>query len=108
MLKLHSTTHSTTNDSKTTERMCEVRWGKGDPNHVVCVWQLRDLEQQLKKAMTQGSNAQSVEEEPSKIPTQGRNISFIRTMEKEKKEAFEVCGQYKCGIAVWNPCSVIF
>ncbi|XP_051944484.1 coiled-coil domain-containing protein 13-like [Hippocampus zosterae] len=50
---------------------------------------VRDLEQQLKKAMTQGSNAHSVQEEPSKTSTQGRNISFIRTMEKEKKEAFE-------------------
>ncbi|XP_057712495.1 coiled-coil domain-containing protein 13-like [Corythoichthys intestinalis] len=49
---------------------------------------LRDLEQQLRKATTQAPGNQKVEE-PSKIPTQGRNISFIRTMEKEKKEAFE-------------------
>ncbi|XP_077374814.1 coiled-coil domain-containing protein 13-like [Festucalex cinctus] len=50
---------------------------------------VRDLDQQLKRATTQGSNAHSVEEEPSKIPTQGKNVNFIRTMEKEKKEAFE-------------------
>ncbi|XP_061550173.1 coiled-coil domain-containing protein 13-like isoform X2 [Phycodurus eques] len=50
---------------------------------------VRDLERQLKKATTQASSVRSGEEEPSKIPTQGRNISFIRTMEKEKKEAFE-------------------
>ncbi|XP_054623422.1 coiled-coil domain-containing protein 13 isoform X3 [Dunckerocampus dactyliophorus] len=55
---------------------------------------VRDLEQQLKKATTQ-SSVQNVEEElpgfgnPQKIPTQVRNISYIRTIEKEKKEAFE-------------------
>ncbi|XP_077471043.1 coiled-coil domain-containing protein 13-like isoform X2 [Stigmatopora argus] len=48
---------------------------------------VRDLEQQLKKTTTQASSEQRVEE-PSKIPL-GRNISFIRTMEKERKEAFE-------------------
>ncbi|XP_049602642.1 coiled-coil domain-containing protein 13-like [Syngnathus scovelli] len=50
---------------------------------------VRDLEQQLKKAMTRGSNVQNMEEETSKMPTQDRNINLIRTMEKEKKEAFE-------------------
>ncbi|XP_077415029.1 coiled-coil domain-containing protein 13-like isoform X2 [Vanacampus margaritifer] len=50
---------------------------------------VRDLEQQLKRATTQGSIVHSAEEETSKIPTQGRNINLIRTMEKEKKEAFE-------------------
>ncbi|XP_061696152.1 coiled-coil domain-containing protein 13-like isoform X2 [Syngnathoides biaculeatus] len=50
---------------------------------------VRDLEQQLKKANAQASSVHSGEEEPCKITTQGRNVSFIRTMEKEKKEAFE-------------------
>ncbi|XP_037131677.1 coiled-coil domain-containing protein 13-like [Syngnathus acus] len=50
---------------------------------------VRDLEQQLKKAMTRGSNVENMEEETSKMSTQDRNINLIRTMEKEKKEAFE-------------------
>nr|XP_057924629.1 coiled-coil domain-containing protein 13-like isoform X2 [Doryrhamphus excisus] len=55
---------------------------------------VRDLEQQLKKATSQAC-VQSVEEErasfgnPQKIPTQVRNMCYIRTIEKEKKEALE-------------------
>ncbi|XP_061835267.2 coiled-coil domain-containing protein 13-like isoform X2 [Nerophis lumbriciformis] len=55
---------------------------------------VRDLEQQLKKASTL-SCVQSVEEEPPgfgnspKSSTHFRNISYIRTIEKEKKDAFE-------------------
>ncbi|XP_077580477.1 coiled-coil domain-containing protein 13-like [Stigmatopora nigra] len=50
---------------------------------------VRDLEQQLKKTTTTPASSEQRMEEPSKIPTLGRNISFIRTMEKERKEAFE-------------------
>ncbi|XP_061776521.1 coiled-coil domain-containing protein 13-like isoform X4 [Nerophis ophidion] len=55
---------------------------------------VRDLEQQIKKASTL-SCVQTVEEEPPgfgnppKSSTHFRNISHIRTIEKEKKEAFE-------------------
>uniref|UniRef100_A0A3Q3SGT4 Coiled-coil domain containing 13 n=1 Tax=Mastacembelus armatus TaxID=205130 RepID=A0A3Q3SGT4_9TELE len=58
---------------------------------------VRDLEQQLNKSTQRGqSSALSVEEELlglgslQKTPPQHRNLSYIRSIEKEKREAFEV------------------
>lgn len=56
--------------------------------------QLRDLEQQLNQ--TTQRQQQSVEDDPHGVgflqmaPPQERNLSYIRSMEKEKREAFEV------------------
>ncbi|XP_026169681.1 coiled-coil domain-containing protein 13 isoform X2 [Mastacembelus armatus] len=57
---------------------------------------VRDLEQQLNKSTQRGqSSALSVEEELlglgslQKTPPQHRNLSYIRSIEKEKREAFE-------------------
>lgn len=64
--------------------------------------QLRDLEQQLKQSTQQRQlSAQSIEEEflgvglLQKYPPQEKNLSYIRTIEKEKREAFEVSMLYK-------------
>ena len=58
--------------------------------------QLRDLEQQLNQSnQRRQSSVLSVEEEflgvgvLQKTPPQDRNLSYIRTIEKEKREAFE-------------------
>lgn len=57
--------------------------------------QVRDLEQQLILS-TQQSRVLTVEEELlgmgvlHKTPPQIRNVNYIRSIEKEKKEAFEV------------------
>ncbi|XP_044076117.1 coiled-coil domain-containing protein 13 isoform X2 [Siniperca chuatsi] len=57
---------------------------------------VRDLEQQLKQStQRRQSSVLSVEEEflgmgvLQKTPSEDRNLSYIRTMEKEKREAFE-------------------
>ncbi|XP_054870271.1 coiled-coil domain-containing protein 13 isoform X5 [Amphiprion ocellaris] len=57
---------------------------------------VRDLEQQLNQSTQQRqSTVQSLEEEflgtgvPQKTPPQDRNLSYIRTIKKEKREAFE-------------------
>ena len=61
--------------------------------------QVRDLEQQL-AASTQQRNA--TEEEllgarvPQKTSPLDKNLGHIRNMEKEKREAFEVCGSVRC------------
>lgn len=64
--------------------------------------QLRDLEQQLKQSTQQRQlYVQSVEDEflgvglLQKNPPQEKNLSYIRTIEREKREAFEVCILYK-------------
>lgn len=64
--------------------------------------QLRDLEQQLKQSTQQRQlSVPSVEEEfldvglLQKYPPQEKNLNYIRTIEKEKREAFEVCILYK-------------
>ncbi|XP_061776515.1 coiled-coil domain-containing protein 13 isoform X3 [Nerophis ophidion] len=49
---------------------------------------VRDLEQQLKLQSSQSSEL-NVEDQLPKIKNQGRNISYIRSIEKEKKEAFQ-------------------
>lgn len=60
--------------------------------------QVRDLEQQLiQSTQRRQSSVLSVEEELlgmgvlQKTPPHNRNVSYIRTIEKEKREAFEVC-----------------
>ena len=68
--------------------------------------QVRDLEQQLlnQSAQRRQSSVLSVEEEflgLQKTPPQDRNLSYIRTIEKEKREAFEVC------ICLLLPCYLI-
>lgn len=62
------------------------------------VQQVRDLEQQLRQSTQRRQpSVLSVEEEflgmgvLQKTPPQDRNLSYIRTVEKEKREAFEVC-----------------
>lgn len=64
--------------------------------------QLRDLEQQLNQSTQRRQpSVLSVEDEflgvglLQKNSPQDRNLSHIRTMEKEKREAFEVRKQYK-------------
>lgn len=61
---------------------------------------MRDLEQQLNQANQRGqSSVLSVEDESlsvgvlQKTTPQDRNLSYIRAIEKEKREAFEVCVQ---------------
>lgn len=67
----------------------------------VIVNQLRDLEQQLNQVNHRRQPSfLSVEEECvgmgvlQKTPPQERNLIHIRTIEKERKEAFEVCVLY--------------
>ncbi|XP_028283713.1 coiled-coil domain-containing protein 13 [Parambassis ranga] len=54
---------------------------------------VRDLEQQLNLSANRQSSVLSIEEEflgvLQRTPPQDRNLSYIRTMEKEKREAFE-------------------
>ena len=59
--------------------------------------QVRDLEQQLNQATQHRQpSVQSIDEESlvmgvlQKTPPQSRNLSYIRAIEKEKREAFEV------------------
>lgn len=61
------------------------------------VQQVRDLEQQLNQSnQRRQQSVLSVEEEflgvgvLQKTPPQDRNLSYIRSIEKEKREAFEV------------------
>jgi len=67
------------------------------------VQQVRDLEQQLNlSTQRRQPSVLSVEEEflgigvLQKTPPQDRNLSYIRTIEKEKRDAFEVCVQRLC------------
>lgn len=62
------------------------------------VQQVRDLEQQLKQSTQRRQpNVLSIEEEflgmgvLQKKPPENRNLGHIRTIEKEKREALEVC-----------------
>lgn len=64
------------------------------------IQQVRDLEQQLNQATQQRqTSVASVEEEflgtgvHQKTSPQDRNLSYIRTIEIGKREAFEVCKQ---------------
>lgn len=64
---------------------------------------MRDLEQQLNQAAQRRQPSFLSEEDEGrrgrlvgmsvlqKTPPQDRNVSYIRTIEKEKREAFEVC-----------------
>lgn len=66
------------------------------------VQQLRDLEQRLNQSTQRRQpSVLSVEDEflgvglLQKTPPQERNLNYIRTIEKEKREAFEVRVLYK-------------